>query len=156
MAVTKTGLDRRPLLAGIASALVVLVLFGWFVTFGPGRSTGAELSAMEAAASQSPKRSSQTPTPVATGVAPRIATPSPGSASTSTQPVPRTEDEALAMLTAKTTASQQAVKIQGQWVAQLASKYVGIVDPAQVTASGGHKFFAVDILNEHLTLASDL
>ncbi|MDG4762713.1 hypothetical protein O7632_01070 [Solwaraspora sp. WMMD406] len=37
----------------------------------------------------------------------------------------------------------------GQYVAQLASKSVGIVDPQQVAENGSHVFYASDILAEH-------
>mgnify|MGYP000873920887 FL=1 len=152
----RTGGDHRPLLAGLASALVAVLFFGWFVTFGPGRSVGPEVSAMEAAASQSPKRSAQTPTTVASVLAPRVTSPAPGAVSGDPQVLPRSDAEALTVLNNKIAASAQAVAIDGQWAAQLASKYVGIVDPAQVTATGSHKFYAGDILAEHVALASQL
>jgi hypothetical protein len=43
-------------------------------------------------------------------------------------------------------------KFSGEWVAQLSSKYVGVKDPRQRTASGSHRFGAVDILAEHRAL----
>jgi hypothetical protein len=39
------------------------------------------------------------------------------------------------------------------WVAQLSSKYVGVNDPLQTTASGSHTFNAVDILAEYRRLS---
>lgn len=141
--------DRRPVVAGVASALVVLLFFGWFVTFGPGRWKGIEPSAMEALASQStPLPVSAIPAAVTSALAPQVASPAPatlvgGSAA------PLTESDALAALAADAQASKATVTFQAQWAAQLASKYVGIVDPAQVTAEGSHKFGAVDILAEH-------
>ena len=42
---------------------------------------------------------------------------------------------------------------QGQWAAQLSSKYPGIEDPAQTAANGSHVFYASDILAEHEALA---
>jgi hypothetical protein len=44
------------------------------------------------------------------------------------------------------------VELTGRWTAQLASKYVGIVDPLQVASNGSHTFYAPDILTEHLAL----
>lgn len=41
------------------------------------------------------------------------------------------------------------VPINGQWVAMLAGKWVGISDPLQTTSSGSHTFMAADILDEH-------
>ena len=46
----------------------------------------------------------------------------------------------------------RTVSLDASWVAQLASKYVGIVDPEQITEGGGHVFGAVDILAEHRRL----
>jgi hypothetical protein len=46
-------------------------------------------------------------------------------------------------------ATLQSVQLDGRWVAQLASKYVGLTDPKQVAANGSHTFYAVDILDQH-------
>lgn len=46
-------------------------------------------------------------------------------------------------------ASRTAFAADGRWVAQLASKWVGIVDPNQVAADGSHTFGAVDIWREY-------
>ena len=56
-------------------------------------------------------------------------------------------------LDAEARRAESVVKERGQWVARLASKYVGIVDPAQTTASGSHTFAAADIYAEHALLA---
>ena len=64
------------------------------------------------------------------------------------------EQQALAQLEALREQSLQQVTPQGQWVAQLASKVPGIVDPEQTTTSGSHTFMAVDILAEHEALAN--
>jgi len=146
------GRDRRPLVAGLASALVVLVFFGWFVTFGPGQWRGSEPSAMEAMASQPKEHPSQTPTTMASALAPQVSAPP---ALTSARGLV-TEEDALVALKGQSERSASTVNFQGQWVAQLASKYVGIVDPVQVTTSGTHKFLAVDIWNEHRTLAETI
>lgn len=141
--------DRRPLLAGLASALVVLLFFGWFVMVGPGRWTGGEPSAMEALASQTtPASASQTPAAVTTALVPQVESPAPVTL-TGESAAPLTEADALAALADDARASTAEATFQGEWAAQLASKYVGIVDPAQVTSGGSHKFAAVDILAEH-------
>ncbi len=44
------------------------------------------------------------------------------------------------------------VRFEGQWVAQLAAKYFGIVDPLQTTASGSHTFMPADVLAEYRQL----
>ena len=59
-----------------------------------------------------------------------------------------TEAEALAELEALNAESLAALDLDGRWVAQVASKDVGIVDPLQTTANGSHQFSAVDILAE--------
>jgi len=43
-------------------------------------------------------------------------------------------------------------ELDRQWVAQIASKWVGIRDPLQLTRSGSHTFAATDVLAEHLAL----
>ncbi len=58
------------------------------------------------------------------------------------------EERALAELTALREESLTRLVTDGRWVAQLASKEVGIVDPLQVAQNGTHTFRAVDILAE--------
>lgn len=63
-----------------------------------------------------------------------------------------TDEQALDRLARSAADSRKRVALRGQWAAQLASKYVGIVDPQQTTALGSHAFAAPDILAEHLAL----
>jgi hypothetical protein len=49
---------------------------------------------------------------------------------------------------------KQTVSLDSRWVSQLASKWIGITDPLQRTASGSHTFKASDILAEHTRLKS--
>lgn len=42
--------------------------------------------------------------------------------------------------------------LDGRWIAQLSSKYDGVVDRTQTAASGGHTFKLADILAEHQSL----
>ena len=42
--------------------------------------------------------------------------------------------------------------LDGRWIAQLASKYDGVVDRTQTAASGGHTFRLADIVAEHQSL----
>lgn len=58
----------------------------------------------------------------------------------------------LAALQAARDGSRQQVTLDGHWAAQLASKYDGIVDPLQTTASGSHTFAYPDILTEYQQL----
>ena len=59
------------------------------------------------------------------------------------------ERQALRELEQLASADRKLTKFKGQWVAQVASKYSGISDPVQRTASGSHVFYAADILAEH-------
>jgi hypothetical protein len=59
-----------------------------------------------------------------------------------------TEEQALARLGAMRSASLQGLVLDERWVAQVASKSIGIVDPLQTAANGTHTFYAADILAE--------
>jgi hypothetical protein len=60
-----------------------------------------------------------------------------------------TESAAVSELQALRDGDLMTVSLDASWLAQLASKYVGIVDPEQIAEGGGHVFGAVDILAEH-------
>jgi hypothetical protein len=61
-------------------------------------------------------------------------------------------EEELARLASQ---GRQDVTPDSRWVAQLASKWIGIRDPLQRTNSGSHTFEASDILDEHNRLKND-
>ena len=62
---------------------------------------------------------------------------------------PRTpEQQALDELEALRSQSLAGLSLDGRWVAQVASKSVGITDPLQTAQNGTHTFYAVDILAE--------
>jgi hypothetical protein len=63
-------------------------------------------------------------------------------------PVISPEDEALQELGALREQSLQGLWLDQRWVAQVASKSVGISDPLQTAQNGSHTFYAVDILAE--------
>ncbi|WP_169064047.1 hypothetical protein [Geodermatophilus dictyosporus] len=65
-----------------------------------------------------------------------------------TAPTVPPEEQALADLQALRDESLARVVLDGRWVAQVASKDVGITDPLQTAANGTNQFFAVDILAE--------
>jgi len=150
---------RRVLLGAFASALACTLFLVWYVTLGPGRWSSLEPSAMEAVAATPAASRGSAPTAVASVVAPTAvnATPSGAPSRGLAGPsglVPRLgEADAVAALDAEARRAESVVKERGQWVARLASKYVGIVDPAQTTASGSHTFAAADIYAEHALLA---
>ena len=62
------------------------------------------------------------------------------------------EEEALSRLQDLNQQDLPTVSLDGRYVAQLASKTVGIVDPGQIAANGSRAFYAQDILAEHLRL----
>jgi hypothetical protein len=63
-------------------------------------------------------------------------------------PAPDPEREALTALNQQRTTDLPTTPLDGQWVAQLSSKYDGISDPLQTSGSGSHTFHNVDILAE--------
>ena len=65
-------------------------------------------------------------------------------------PTPDPQVVAIAALQANRADDLHSIPLTGQWIAQLASKTPGIVDPNQITAQGGHTFSAADILSEFL------
>jgi hypothetical protein len=67
---------------------------------------------------------------------------------TSASPTASPEDDALLQLAAARSDSLVDLVLDGRWVAQVASKSVGITDPLQTAQNGTHTFFAVDILAE--------
>jgi hypothetical protein len=75
-------------------------------------------------------------------------------AAPTTQSQEAIEAQALAQLNALRVASLPRLPHDGRWVAQVASKSVGITDPLQTAANGTHTFYALDILAESLQARS--
>ncbi len=101
-----------------------------------------------------PTATTRRPTPTATSATP---TPNPTPTPTPTPTPSATTDPqiaALVSLNQKADADRSVAIAKGQWVAQLASKWVGITDPRQLAANGTHTFFAADIWAEHSELVS--
>lgn len=82
-----------------------------------------------------------TPVAIETPQEPATPTPTADSEQTALDDLNRLHDQDLTALT-----------FSGQWVAQMASKTVGILDPLQSTRNGTHTFLAADILWEHQQL----
>ena len=61
-------------------------------------------------------------------------------------------DDPASALQSLRDADLPTVTLDSSWVAQLASKSIGIVDPGQTAADGSHVFGAADILAEHRRL----
>ncbi len=102
--------------------------------------------------------SGPTSTPTLTTTAPTTTTtttpPTTSTTSTTTSPAPaEVERQALAALQEQSRQDLVRTDLTGRWVPMLASKWVGVTDPLQVTATGSHRFMAADILAEHRRLA---
>ena len=135
---------RRLLIASLVMAVLIVVgvSFGirHLASASPASRAGGSTAALT---SPPPTRASAPATP---------ATPTkqaPISASHDPQAV------AIAALQANRAIDLNSIALTGQWVAQLASKTPGIVDPNQVTAQGGHTFTAEDILSDFLKSRSN-
>ena len=76
--------------------------------------------------------------------------------SASPSPAVMTEMQALDALRALRRESLPGLVLDSRWVAQVASKSVGITDPLQVAANGTNTFFAVDILAESRSVVATL
>lgn len=131
-----------------AGAIVAWIVVGSIVAVG----AVAAASMWVLTSPQSPlwaDRSASPSSPTATSVVTHAPSPA-------TQKTVDPEDAALTQLSALAARDGARVSKHGQWVAQLASKWIGVRDPLQVTASGSHTFHATDILAEHEELASML
>lgn len=141
---------QRVLSATLVSVAAIALFLTWYMVMGPGRTAAKEPSAMEALATQSSVIYTQ-PTAVVSVLTP---TPTPGvpSAGPAIAATALDDNAATNKLISESAAARAKVAMNGQWAAQLASKYVGIVDPQQRTSSGSHTFTAADIFAEHLAL----
>jgi hypothetical protein len=134
---------RKPVVWGLAAAAVVAILavVAVFAVIGnrgePAAETVSYVDSPTAVPAEAPT-TVDTPSPV---------TPSP-------EPRPSTEStpDALAQLQTLSAEGLAQVTFDGQYAAQIASKYPGIPDPLQTTAAGSHTFGAADILAEYLSL----
>lgn len=80
------------------------------------------------------------------------ATPSPKPTQTPTRSVsPR--EQALKQLNDAREESMQDLRLDGSWILQIGSKYEGVVDERETTASGSHEFMLPDIWAVHEELA---
>lgn len=142
----RTG-DRRPFRGGLVFGLVGALFLGWYVSFGPGGRVSLEPTAIEAIALQ-PRPAFTQPTPAGVVIAPSAS----GGVSLPVSSSPMTEEEAVRRITVESEQDGSSVTLHGQWAAQLASRFVGMVDPDVVTSSGSHTLTAKDILAEHVSL----
>lgn len=136
--------SRKPLAIGAIVTIAAVGLIGGILTTVLGTPiTGAPASTSAApTTSESPSG--------ATSTAPNAAATSPVSAPSLSRE--QAESAALAQLTSLASSDGARASKNGQWVAQLASKWVGVEDKRLTTASGSHVFYAADILAEHQRL----
>lgn len=133
---------RRRIAMVIAGLLIVIVV----ATSGIYEFTSRPRTSTPTAASST----AALPTPGATATTTAGLTRAAPAAPTSTPTrTPNPQAVALADLQAIRAANLLKISFTGQWVAQLASKTPGIVDPKQRTARGDHTFQAADILEEY-------
>ena len=135
----------------ILAAVVVLCLAAaaagvtWYVRRDGDAPTDTAQPTSSFGAPQSSSTDDEAPAP--TSSRPTSTAPA---ATTSAAPTPTVspEDQALASLQALRASSLSGLVLDDRWVAQVASKSVGITDPLQTAQNGTHRFFAVDILAE--------
>jgi hypothetical protein len=137
----------RPLIVGAVVA-VLLVAVGVAVVLGLRGKPEARAGSI-----------SDQPAPVATTIPAEPTTPDTAApteaASTdgsTSQDGSAGEESALTELEQLSDEGRSQVSFHGQYAAQLASKYPGLVDPLQTTATGSHTFGAADILDEYQAL----
>lgn len=154
----KTSKILGAIVGGMVAALIAVGVW-WLMARPP------ETSEAVGPAPSGPTQQSEEPTtaattqastgPTASATTSASSTGSPTSSPTSppaTSPSSPTDIAAaasLAKLQATRDATVTQVRLDGRWVAQLASKYDGVVDPNQTTASGSHTFGYPDILAEY-------
>ncbi len=152
---------RGPGLPILAAVLALAVLLVGFLVVQRQLAGTAVAPTPTVATPAVPSTRTTTSPPVTVPPIPTVAvsaTPTPSGPSTTppvvTVPVVTASPDEMLQLTAAASRPQLDAAVAGHaWVAQLASKYVGITDPLQTTATGSHTFGAADILAEHLALA---
>lgn len=130
-AVPRAGRSRAPLFIGVVAVLLVVGVLA-AVTLLRGDRAASSRPAVTASDA------------------------SPGAGQSSPLETPGSEAAALAELETLAAADLAAVPRSNQYVAQLASKHVGISDPRQTATNGTHTFYAIDILAEHRALRDRL
>jgi hypothetical protein len=146
--------QRRRVFLAAAATLVVLVGAGAGAVAFAGRNDD---TTPVAEPSSTTLTTEGTQPPVVTLPETTLPTTAPTVEAASASPSPSTaaadpEKQALAELDRISKADRGRVSINGQYVAQLASKNPGIVDPIQTAADGSHTFKASDILREYQDL----
>ena len=140
----RTGVPQPVLLGALA---VVLVTAGAVTGITLARQSDGDAAGATGSTAQVPSSEQQAPQPVAPTATASASTASASTASASTVAA-SPEGRALSELSSLRRQSLAGLVLDGRWVAQVASKSVGITDPLQVAQNGTHTFYAVDILAE--------
>jgi hypothetical protein len=142
--------NTRNLVLGGIGLFMVATLVGTVVGWLNASRANANFPTIQSSTTAPPSTDpTYTPWPTPTETLP---SPSEPSLTASPTPAEPTEQQAYYALEQLATADLQRTNLDGQWVAQLSSKYIGVRDPLQETRSGSHTFYAVDILAEHQDL----
>jgi hypothetical protein len=147
----KRGGNTALIVVIVAVVLLAVAGGGWFVWH---RLSATPTDTAAATDNPAPGPSAAGGTPesggksLQTGARPGPNSSSASASSTSAGPAPDAEQQALGDLQAIRDESVARVPLDGRWVAQVASKSVGITDPLQTAANGTHTFYATDILAE--------
>ena len=143
------GKNRTPIAVGVIVGLLILLagMVSYLVLGGYLPSNDDKSNAAGPVAA----------TPVSSADSPPASTPSSAAPTSSTPSASSSADKeaaALAELNRRIASDGARVPLNGQWVAMLGGKWVGITDPLQTTSSGSHTFMAADILAEHEAIRS--
>ena len=151
---SRGGAGRRVLAAVVVLCLVAAaVAVTWYVRRdgdAPTTDTAQPTSEFGAPLPSRPDAGSSDADTDDEAAAPSSSRSSAAAPTTSAAPTPTVspEEQALAQLQALRTSSLSGLVPDDRWVAQVASKSVGITDPLQFAQNGSHTFYAVDILAE--------
>ena len=142
------GMVVGVLLAGLALVVALVVVSGRGTT--DASATAAPGSAVDTGTAGADDTAADRTRAAATASTVAAAPTSSATPTSSAAPTPTVspEDAALDQLDSLRAASVGALRLDDRWVAQVASKSVGITDPLQVAANGTHTFYAADILAE--------
>lgn len=144
--------SRTPWVIAALAVVAAIGVVGWVVSTQMGRAETATPATVRTAPTIDSTEASTAPTTQPTKPpAATTTTRAPAPVATS---APRVDPNARARETLRSMAAVDLARTHrnGEWVAQLASKFVGVTDPRQTTSSGSHTFYEADILAEHEAL----
>lgn len=139
------------IIATAAMLIVGTVSVVYLMSQGALALTGsAPRTASSVPSATAPTRDTASPTAAATPTPRQTPKPTP-------TPTPTLDprEEALERLNAARDESLDGLQLNGRWILQLGSKYEGVTDPRETTASGSHTFMLPDIWATHEDLASE-